>query len=392
MLNQKFRQGICLFLSIFLLAACGQSPKAVTMYLTKTEGGVAVADPDGKSLEVVSRMGLYSGYRLATETESYAWIDLDSTKLAKMDAKTEAEIQKDGGMLEIRVGRGSVFFHVTKPLSDDETMNIRTSTLAVGIRGTCGWITVIDEGHIQVCLLEGIVECSPILGKTLGQVTAGEKADFLLLDGQWQVTKESLTTEDIPAFVIPELPNELVLAFETAPEEETQQPEEETRQAEKNASESTSAESSDETTPDEAPEMKISPEPIRYWDLSGGYTSASGRSALDLLMYTWTENEELGTAAVYAAPDGTDGSYHEAYEELYYEGTLVEAEPNLYRVITGTGEEVLLAVSTTDYNVEVPVYVGDELVETRTGKGIVIQLFVNGQYADEYSQLTRWTS
>ncbi len=385
MIKNKFRQVIGLILLIFLLTACGQSQKAATMYLMKTEGSVTVADPEGKGMDLISRMGLYSGYRLATEIESYAWIDLDSTKLAKMDAATNVEIQKEDGMLEILVGRGSVFFHVTEPLSDDETMNIRTSTLIVGIRGTCGWITIMDEGHIQVCLLEGTVECISTLGKSFGQVTAGEKADFMLQSGQGQVTKEPLTAEDIPAYVIPELSQEFIRTDETAQEEETQQMEE-------TDSESASAESSDEEAPDETPEMKIAPERVEYLELSGGYNSSSGQSAMDLLMYTWTENEELGTVAVYAAPDGTDGSYHETYEELHYEGTIIESEQNLYRVITGTEDEVLLAVSESDSDVEIPVYVGDELLETRTGKGIVIQLFVNGQYVDEYSQVTRWTS
>ncbi len=385
MIKNKFRQVISLILLIFLLTACGQSQKAATMYLMKTEGSVTVADPEGKSMDLISRMGLYSGYRLATEIESYAWIDLDSTKLAKMDAATNVEIQKEDGMLEILVGRGSVFFHVTEPLSDDETMNIRTSTLIVGLRGTCGWITIMDEGHIQVCLLEGTVECISTLGKSFGQVTAGEKADFMLQSGQGQVTKEPLTAEDIPAYVIPELSQEFIRTDETAQEEETQQMEE-------TDSESASAESSDEEAPDETPEMKIAPERVEYLELSGGYNSSSGQSAMDLLMYTWTENEELGTVAVYAAPDGTDGSYHETYEELHYEGTIIESEQNLYRVITGTEDEVLLAVSESDSDVEIPVYVGDELLETRTGKGIVIQLFVNGQYVDEYSQVTRWTS
>ena len=385
MIKNKFRQVIGLILLIFLLTACGQSQKAATMYLMKTEGSVTVADPEGKGMDLISRMGLYSGYRLATEIESYAWIDLDSTKLAKMDAATNVEIQKEDGMLEILVGRGSVFFHVTEPLSDDETMNIRTSTLTVGIRGTCGWITIMDEGHIQVCLLEGTVECVSTLGKSFGQVTAGEKGDFMLQSGQGQVTKEPLTAEDIPAYVIPELSQEFIRTDETAQEEETQQMEE-------TDSESASAESSDEEVPDETPEMKIAPERVEYLELSGGYNSSSGQSAMDLLMYTWTENEELGTVAVYAAPDGTDGSYHETYEELHYEGTIIESEQNLYRVITGTEDEVLLAVSESDSDVEIPVYVGDELLETRTGKGIVIQLFVNGQYVDEYSQVTRWTS
>ena len=39
-------------------------------------------------------MGLYSGYRVDTREDSYAWIDLDSVKLTKMDEGTEVEILK----------------------------------------------------------------------------------------------------------------------------------------------------------------------------------------------------------------------------------------------------------------------------------------------------------
>ena len=42
--------------------------------------------------------------------------------------------------MDIQLRSGSLFFSVTQPLEDDETMNIRASTLLVGIRGTCGWV------------------------------------------------------------------------------------------------------------------------------------------------------------------------------------------------------------------------------------------------------------
>lgn len=48
-------------------------------------------------------------------------------------------------MLELYVRSGSLFFDVTEPLEEDESMDIRTSTMAVGIRGTSGWVEVEDE-------------------------------------------------------------------------------------------------------------------------------------------------------------------------------------------------------------------------------------------------------
>ena len=68
--------------------------QAVTMKLVKTEGAVGVADDAGAEVPLVNEMGLYSGYGVDTETESYAWINLDDVKLTKMDADSEISILK----------------------------------------------------------------------------------------------------------------------------------------------------------------------------------------------------------------------------------------------------------------------------------------------------------
>lgn len=55
------------------------------MHLVKTEGKVQVNNAEGKSVKVAENLGLYSGYEVSTLAESYGWITLDKTKLAKMD-------------------------------------------------------------------------------------------------------------------------------------------------------------------------------------------------------------------------------------------------------------------------------------------------------------------
>ena len=86
---------------------------------------------------------------------------MDEVKLSKLDQNSQAAIKKEDKHLEIEVLSGAVFFNVTEPLADDETMNIRTSTMMLGIRGTCGWVALSeDKGTLTVGLLEGKVECS----------------------------------------------------------------------------------------------------------------------------------------------------------------------------------------------------------------------------------------
>ena len=132
---------VILTVSLLLpLVACGNDTTATTMHLKRTEGTVVVLDDAGKDVPLLENLGLYSGYGVDTESESYAWIDLDDVKLTKMDQESEIAIQKEGKALDIEVISGSLLFNVTQPLEDDETMDIRTSTMLIGIRGTCGWV------------------------------------------------------------------------------------------------------------------------------------------------------------------------------------------------------------------------------------------------------------
>ena len=66
---------------------------------------------------------------------------------------------QSGRKLELFLETGSLYFNVTKALEADETFDIRTSTMVVGIRGTCGYVNVDDlfliEGHTVVTDTEG---------------------------------------------------------------------------------------------------------------------------------------------------------------------------------------------------------------------------------------------
>ena len=178
-----------------LLTSCGNGTSAATMYLRKTEGTVGVSDGEGKELIPEDNLGLYSGYQVETQAESYAWIDLDQVKLAKLDQDSEVEINKEGKKLEIDVKSGSLFFNVTEPLTDDETMNIATATMMIGVRGTCGWVT--DN---TAALLEGTV--SVTAGGQEATINAGEMA---VLTESGGITVSALTAEDIPSFVLEEV-------------------------------------------------------------------------------------------------------------------------------------------------------------------------------------------
>lgn len=189
-----------LLAACFLLSSCGSGASATSMRLIRSEGTIAVADGEGESITPVENLSLYGGYRVSTGDASYAWINLDNVKLTKMDQETEIAITKEDKHLEIEVQFGALFFNVTEPLAEDESMNIRTSNIAAGIRGTCGWVEIPDRDHMNLYLLEGKVEC--IAGDKTVSVSAGETA-AMSADGEITVTP--FTATDVPSFVIKEI-------------------------------------------------------------------------------------------------------------------------------------------------------------------------------------------
>lgn len=202
--------GVMLMLTVLsaLEMSCGGT-NATSMRLVKTEGTVEVADGQGSAVPIKEKLGLYSGYQVETDKESYAWIDLDSTKLTKLDMESEAQVQKDEDQLELIVNKGNIFFNVTQPLSGDETLNIRSSTMMVGIRGTCGWVSVRDQTYMRVYILEGTVECgvtSPESGEAVtASVSSGEMAVLTFMDGKGDIAVSRFDPSAIPGFVLDEM-------------------------------------------------------------------------------------------------------------------------------------------------------------------------------------------
>ena len=209
------RQIVALLVAVaLLLTACGSSASAAAMSLAKTAGTVGIADGDGKSVPVSEDRSLYSGYQVGTEAKSHAWISLDDVKLVKMDEESAIELRKENRNLEIFVNSGQLFFNITEPLEEDETLDIRTSTMTVGIRGTCGWVSVLEEGHMQVCVLEGKVHCEvtdSVSGQSAeAEVSAGERADLYIRseegeDAACEIVKSKISRSDIPDFVLEEV-------------------------------------------------------------------------------------------------------------------------------------------------------------------------------------------
>ncbi len=76
-----------------LLAACGNS---ASIRLARTEGSVSVWDEKEAAVTPAEDLGLYAGYRMATEASGYSWLSLDEKRLAKLDELSAVGVESAG--------------------------------------------------------------------------------------------------------------------------------------------------------------------------------------------------------------------------------------------------------------------------------------------------------
>ncbi len=164
---------------VVVLVGCESEQVAAVVRLEKTDGSYTIYDEDNKVIDITEDMKLYSGYSVITSEDSVVYLDLDETKIVKIDENSECEIVTDGKNLKVELTHGNMFFNVTAPLEDDESMNIVTSTTITSIRGTSGYIET-DGDNAVINLLTGKVTVSAEdLSTDLSSnytLNAGEKA------------------------------------------------------------------------------------------------------------------------------------------------------------------------------------------------------------------------
>lgn len=194
--------------------AFAEEAVAASFRLSKTEGTVTVQNQNGKEITAMQDMKLFNGYQLETAQQSYAWFEADNSKLFKMDAVSNLEVRKKGKKSELLLNSGNLFFNVTEHLQDDEVLNIRTSSMVVGIRGTSGWVKVIDQFHTILYMLDGTVDASvtdPVSGQKKSiRLRGGQRAEFWVYDKNKQGDKCDIIVrqfgeEEIDGFVAVEL-------------------------------------------------------------------------------------------------------------------------------------------------------------------------------------------
>ena len=193
-------------LIIFLI--CRKGIKATTMRILRLEGTVTMEE-NGAVKAVKADLRLKSGNSLDTSTDSLVSIGLDDTKIVTLDQLSRAEFNQKGKYLNLNLTKGSLFFEVDKPLADDESFEIATSTMIVGIRGTSGWVSVSGE-HESLIITDGkvhVIGTNPVTGEVkVIDVKAGQRVTVYLFNDREvdsiMFELEDITERDLPEFVL----------------------------------------------------------------------------------------------------------------------------------------------------------------------------------------------
>ena len=130
---------------------------ATTMRLLRVEGTVNIEDSKGNQKPVIDNIRFQSGDALNTGADGLASVGLDDTKIVTLQNDSRAEFKKKNKKLELKLTKGGLFFEVTEKLSDDESFEISTTTMTVGIRGTSGYVFCDEEGRPSVIITDGKV-------------------------------------------------------------------------------------------------------------------------------------------------------------------------------------------------------------------------------------------
>ena len=155
------------------VTALASDTSASVIRLEQITGTVKVTDSAGNPSQIIDKM------RLNNEDD----ISLDASKAVKMDAKSEAHVKKNKKKYELVLDSGNLIFDVSSPLQSSESMQIKTTNMTMGIRGTCAQVQKVSKNFTRICLLDGTLDVTvkdPDSGKSQSVVlNPGDAADCL---------------------------------------------------------------------------------------------------------------------------------------------------------------------------------------------------------------------
>ena len=202
--------------ALFTGAALAESYTATTMRLLHYEGDVQIEDASGNPRFIMENARFDSGEAMTTGADGIASVGLDDSAIVTLDNNTRVAFEKNANAMKLTVNEGQLLLDVQEKLDENETLDIQTSTMVVGIRGTIVFVEdhpgKADKGtraSTTLGVLEGtaqiIYQDASGAPQTIA-VPAGQKASILDADGDGKPdrspTLSDITLEDIAGFVV----------------------------------------------------------------------------------------------------------------------------------------------------------------------------------------------
>lgn len=197
-------------LAAVCLATVSSRISATTMRILALKGEVLLKEW-GLPRTPRENIRLKDGNRLTTGESSFVKIELDDTKLVTLEEFSSAVFSQKDRKIDLELERGDLSFDVSRPLLKEESFDIRTSTMIVGIRGTTGTV-FCDDGRSGVFIEEGQVH---VIGRN--PVSGEEKETDVHSGERLTVTVDRTKEEDSITFDLEETGQQTEEADRPAP-------------------------------------------------------------------------------------------------------------------------------------------------------------------------------
>ena len=180
--------------AIITLSICAgvaaESYTANIMRLLNYEGDVFIVDENGEYSFLMENMRFNNGESLSTSEGSMASVGLDSSKILTLDAMTQVLFETVKNQMKLTLASGRLLLDVQEKLDENQSLDIETSTMVVGIRGTVVHVTSFDgtEEEMNRRLMEANPTFQELLLKMLPDSIDGNISQLVVLEGTASAT------------------------------------------------------------------------------------------------------------------------------------------------------------------------------------------------------------
>ena len=193
---------LCLLISF----SFAESYDASTMRLLRHDGTVQIYDVSGAPRFLLVNVRFASGEAMETGEDGTASVSLDDSKIVSLDKLSFVEFMQESDHIRLNLKKGTIFLDVSEKLDENAGLDIQTSTMIIGVRGTSGYVDSDENGNSVIYLTTGKVE---VTGLEEGEEFDSDKikpAQKLTVDAK----SSTLIVEDVTEF---DLPSEMVITI-----------------------------------------------------------------------------------------------------------------------------------------------------------------------------------